>query len=124
MVAEDNKTRDDITRAYTSNLIRKLESSMTETAVQTFRPLCDEKGLPRVLVRPSSASEQTEGGLFIPNQAREQPQTGEVVAVAVPMDGVQPGARVMYGKYSGTEIELNGEKLLVLRLGDVLGVLE
>ena len=91
-------------------------------------PLAD-----RVLLKPLEGSEQTRGGLHIPDTAKEKPQQGEVLAVGpgkildngkvAPMD-VKIGDRVYYGKYSGTEVKLNGEELVVLRQDDVLGSVE
>ena len=89
-------------------------------------PLAD-----RVVVRSLEESEQTRGGLFIPDSAKEKPQQGEIVAVGpgrfdegkrVPMD-VKVGDKVLYGKYSGTEVTIDGEELLILRESDVLAVL-
>ena len=88
-------------------------------------PLAD-----RVVVRSLESSEQTRGGLHIPDTAKEKPQQGEVVAVGpgrfeegtrVPMD-LKVGDRVLYAKYSGTEVTLGGEPYLILREGDVLAV--
>jgi chaperonin GroES len=89
-------------------------------------PLAD-----RVVVRPLEEAEQMRGGLYIPDTAKEKPQQGEIVAVGpgryekdkrVPMD-VKVGDKVLYGKYSGTEVTLDGENLLILRESDVLAVL-
>ena len=89
-------------------------------------PLAD-----RVVVRSLEEAEQTRGGLFIPDSAKEKPQQGEIVAVGpgrfekdkrVPMD-VKVGDKVLYGKYSGTEVTIDGEELLILRESDVLAVL-
>ncbi len=89
-------------------------------------PLAD-----RVVVRSLDRNEQTRGGLFIPDSAKEKPQQGEIVAVGpgrfdegerVPMD-LKVGDRVLYGKYSGTEVTIDGEELLILRESDVLAVL-
>ena len=89
-------------------------------------PLAD-----RVVVRSLEEAEQTRGGLFIPDSAKEKPQQGEIVAVGpgrfddgtrVPMD-VKVGDKVLYGKYSGTEVLIDGEPLLILRESDVLAVL-
>ena len=89
-------------------------------------PLAD-----RVVVRSLEGNEQTLGGLFIPDTAKEKPQQGEIVAVGpgrfekdkrVPMD-VKIGDKVLYGKYSGTEVTVDGEQLLILRESDVLAVL-
>jgi chaperonin GroES len=89
-------------------------------------PLAD-----RVVVRSLEDAEQTRGGLFIPDTAKEKPQQGEIVAVGpgrfdegkrVPMD-VKVGDKVLYGKYSGTEVTIDGEQLLILRESDVLAVI-
>ena len=89
-------------------------------------PLAD-----RVVVRSLEDPEQTRGGLFIPNSAKEKPQQGEIVAVGpgrydegerVPMD-VKVGDKVLYGKYSGTEVTLDGEQLLILQESDIFAVL-
>ena len=89
-------------------------------------PLAD-----RVVVRSLEDPEQTRGGLFIPDSAKEKPQQGEIVAVGpgrydegerVPMD-VKVGDKVLYGKYSGTEVTIDGEQLLILRESDVFAVL-
>jgi chaperonin GroES len=91
------------------------------------KPLAD-----RVVVRALEESEQMRGGLYIPDTAKEKPQQGEIVAVGpgkfdengkrVPMD-VKAGDKVLYGKYSGTEVTVGGEQLLILRESDVLAVL-
>jgi len=94
----------------------------------TFRPLHD-----RILVRRLEAEEKTAGGIIIPDTAKEKPQEGEVIAVGpgardesgklVPLD-VKVGDRILFGKWSGTEIKLNGEDLLVMKESDVMGVIE
>jgi chaperonin GroES len=94
----------------------------------TFRPLHD-----RILVRRIEAEEKTAGGIIIPDTAKEKPQEGEVVAVGpgardesgklAPLD-VKAGDRVLFGKWSGTEIKLNGEDLLIMKESDVMGVIE
>jgi chaperonin GroES len=91
------------------------------------KPLAD-----RVVVRALEETEQMRGGLYIPDTAKEKPQQGEIVAVGpgkydengkrVPMD-VKAGDKVLYGKYSGTEVSVGGEQLLILRESDVLAVL-
>jgi chaperonin GroES len=91
------------------------------------KPLAD-----RVVVRALEETEQMRGGLYIPDTAKEKPQQGEVVAVGpgkfddsgnrVPMD-VKAGDKVLYGKYSGTEVTVEGEQLLILRESDVLAVI-
>ena len=93
-----------------------------------FRPLGD-----RVLVKRVEEEERTKGGIIIPDTAKEKPQEGEVVAVgpgARDEDGkhIQPevlaGDRILFGKWSGTEVKLNGEDLLIMKESDILGVLE
>jgi chaperonin GroES len=93
-----------------------------------FRPLHD-----RVVVRRIDEDERTKGGIIIPDTAKEKPQQGEVVAVGpgardekgevTPLD-VKPGDRVLFGKWSGTEVKLDGEELLIMKESDILGVLE
>ena len=91
------------------------------------RPLHD-----RILVRRMAEEEKTAGGLFIPDTAKEKPQRGEIIACGkgrITEDGkvlpleVKVGDRVLFGKYSGTELKLNGEELLMIREEDVLGVI-
>ncbi|MCA1974621.1 MAG: co-chaperone GroES [Caenispirillum sp.] len=94
----------------------------------TFRPLHD-----RVLVRRIEADEKTKGGIIIPDTAKEKPQQGEVVAVGPgaraedgtlqPLD-VKVGDRVLFGKWSGTEVKIDGEDLLIMKESDILGVIE
>ena len=98
----------------------------TKNAV-AVKPLAD-----RVVVRALEETEQMRGGLYIPDTAKEKPQQGEVIAVGpgkfddkgnrVPMD-VKVGDKVLYGKYSGTEVTLDGEQYLILRESDVLAVI-
>ena len=89
-------------------------------------PLAD-----RVVVKPLEEAEQMRGGLYIPDTAKEMPQQGNIVAVGpgrfekdarVPMD-VKVGDKVLYGKYSGTEVTIEGEQLLILRESDILAVI-
>ncbi len=89
-------------------------------------PLAD-----RVVVRALEEAETMRGGLYIPDTAKEKPQQGEIMAVGpgrfedgkrVPMD-VKAGDKVLYGKYSGTEVTVDGEQLLILRESDVLAVI-
>ena len=92
-----------------------------------FRPLHD-----RVLVRRIESDEKTAGGLIIPDTAKEKPQEGEIVAVGTgarkdngeiaPMD-VTAGDRILFGKWSGTEVKLNGEELLIMKESDIMGVM-
>ena len=94
----------------------------------TFRPLHD-----RILVRRIDSEEKTKGGIIIPDTAKEKPQEGEVFAVGSglrseagqvqPLD-VKAGDRILFGKWSGTEIKINGEDLLIMKESDVLGVIE
>jgi chaperonin GroES len=93
-----------------------------------FRPLHD-----RVLVRRVQEEEKTKGGIIIPDTAKEKPQEGEVVAVGtgargddgqvVAMD-VKAGDRILFGKWSGTEVSVEGEELLIMKESDILGVVE
>ncbi|WP_340109565.1 co-chaperone GroES [Pikeienuella sp. HZG-20] len=92
-----------------------------------FTPLHD-----RVLVRRIEGEEKTSGGLIIPDNAKEKPQEGEVVAVGegarkdsgdlIPM-AVKAGDRILFGKWSGTEVKIDGEELLIMKESDILGVM-
>jgi chaperonin GroES len=92
-----------------------------------FRPLHD-----RVLIRRVESEERTKGGILIPDTAKEKPQEGEVVAAGPgargddgklqPMD-VKAGDRVLFGKWSGTEVKLDGEELLIMKESDIMGVI-
>ena len=92
-----------------------------------FKPLHD-----RVLVRRVQSEEKTKGGLIIPDTAKEKPAEGEVVSVGsgaraengtiTPMD-VKAGDRVLFGKWSGTEVKVDGEDLLIMKESDILGIL-
>ena len=94
----------------------------------TFRPLHD-----RVLVRRVEADTKTAGGIIIPDTAKEKPQEGEVIAIGpgardesgklVPLD-VKVGDRILFGKWSGTEIRIDGEELLIMKESDVMGIVE
>ena len=91
-----------------------------------FRPLHD-----RVLVRRVEAEEKTTGGIIIPDTAKEKPQEGEVVSVGsgsraddgtvTPLD-VKAGDRILFGKWSGTEVKLEGEDLIIMKESDILGI--
>ena len=94
-----------------------------------FRPLHD-----RVLVRRVEAEEKTAGGIIIPDTAKEKPQEGEVVSVGsgtksekdgtvTPLD-VKAGDRILFGKWSGTEVRVDGEDLLIMKESDILGIVE
>src|SRR3954468_15750754 len=93
-----------------------------------FRPLHD-----RVVIRRLNAEERTSGGIIIPDTAKEKPMEGEVVAVGpgarneqgqiVALD-VKAGDRVLFGKWSGTEVKLDGEELLIMKESDIMGIIE
>ena len=97
---------------------------MTST---TFRPLHD-----RVVVRRVEAEAKTKGGIIIPDTAKEKPAEGEIVAVGtgtrddsgkiIPLD-VKAGDRILFGKWSGTEVKLNGEDLLIMKEADIMGII-
>jgi chaperonin GroES len=99
----------------------------TVMAKTQFRPLHD-----RVVVKRIDAEEKTKGGIIIPDSAKEKPQEGLVVAVGpggrdeagklIPID-IKTGDRVLFGKWSGTEIKLDGEELLIMKESDIMGVL-
>src|SRR5512145_2736944 len=98
------------------------------TSIMKIRPLQD-----RVIVKRVKEEEKTKGGIIIPDTAKEKPVEGEVVAVGngkVQEDGkvraldVKAGDRVLFGKYSGTEVKIDGEEHLILREDDILGVIE
>ncbi len=93
-----------------------------------FRPLHD-----RVVVRRLDEEAKTTGGIIIPDTAKEKPMQGEVIAIGpgarnekgdlVPLD-VKPGDRILFGKWSGTEVKIDGEELLIMKESDIMGVLE
>ena len=93
-----------------------------------FRPLHD-----RIVIRRIEGEDKTKGGIIIPGTAKEKPQEGEVVAVGpgvrdeagklVPVD-LRAGDRVLFGKWSGTEVKIDGEELLIMKESDVMGVIE
>ena len=91
-----------------------------------LKPLAD-----RVIIKPSASEEKTKGGLFVPDTAKEKPVIGEVVAVGpgkITEDGkkitpeVKVGDKVLYGKYSGTEVTVEGEEFLIMREADIFAV--
>src|ERR671928_1273093 len=100
---------------------------MMRSKSMNFRPLHD-----RVVVRRLNAEEKTKGGIIIPDTAKEKPQEGEVVAVGpggrdesgklIPID-IKQGDRVLFGKWSGTEVTIDGEELLIMKESDIMGVL-
>jgi chaperonin GroES len=93
-----------------------------------FKPLHD-----RVLVRRIEQEEKTKGGIIIPDTAKEKPQEGEIIAAGpgarnddgklVPLD-VKAGDRVLFGKWSGTEVKIDGEDLLIMKESDILGIID
>jgi len=93
-----------------------------------FKPLGD-----RVLVKPLEQKEVKKGGIIIPETAKEKPQEGEIIAVGpgkfddngkkVPMD-VKTGDKILYGKYSGTEVKIDDQEMLIMHQDDVLGIIE
>ena len=92
-----------------------------------FRPLHD-----RVVVKRLEGEEKTKGGIIIPDTAKEKPQEGEIVAVGsgardesgklVPLD-VKTGDRILFGKWSGTEVKIDGQELLIMKESDIMGVI-
>ncbi|MER8427098.1 co-chaperone GroES [Mesorhizobium sp. M1403] len=96
-------------------------------AKSNFRPLHD-----RVVVRRVESESKTAGGIIIPDTAKEKPQEGEIIAIGsgardevgklVPLD-VKAGDRILFGKWSGTEVKLNGEDLLIMKEADIMGVI-
>ncbi|ARM91068.1 chaperonin GroES 2 (plasmid) [Rhizobium sp. CIAT894] len=94
----------------------------------SFRPLHD-----RILVRRVESEEKTKGGIIIPDTAKEKPQEGVVIAVGsgardeagqIQALDVKAGDRILFGKWSGTEIKINGEDLLIMKESDVMGIIE
>ncbi|HEX8045300.1 MULTISPECIES: co-chaperone GroES [unclassified Rhizobium] len=96
-------------------------------ASTNFRPLHD-----RVVVRRVESEAKTKGGIIIPDTAKEKPQEGEIVAVGsgardesgkvIPLD-VKAGDRILFGKWSGTEVKLDGEDLLIMKEADIMGII-
>ena len=97
-------------------------------AKTSFRPLHD-----RVVVRRIDASAKTKGGIIIPDTVKEKPMQGEIIAVGpgardesgklVPLD-VKKGDKILFGKWSGTEVKIDGEELLIMKESDILGIIE
>lgn len=119
---KEKLNRDNLTdRRDNQEVARKEEKDMQ------IRPLGD-----RILVKPLEAEEKTKGGIILPDTAKEKPQEGKVVAVGkgriledgkvVPLE-VKVGDKILYGKYSGTEVKLNGEDHLIIREEDVLAII-
>jgi chaperonin GroES len=103
-------------------------NSNFEEKLMKFRPLHD-----RVVVKRIDAEERTTGGIIIPDTAKEKPSQGEIIAVGpggrdengklIPID-VRPGDRVLFGKWSGTEVKIDGVEYLIMKESDIMGVLE
>src|SRR5208282_3865342 len=117
----------------TAGLLRRFRLSLLthrrpETSPMKFRPLHD-----RVVIRRIEGDDKTKGGIIIPDTVKEKPQEGEVVAVGpgardesgklTPVE-LKPGERVLFGKWSGTEVKIDGEELLIMKETDVMGVIE
>src|SRR5262245_14161691 len=108
--------------------LRKICSTRVEVEAMKFRPLHD-----RVVVRRVEEETKTAGGIIIPDTAKEKPMQGEVLAVGpgardeagklVPLD-VKKGDRVLFGKWSGTEVKIDGQELLIMKESDILGIVE
>jgi chaperonin GroES len=108
--------------------IREIRFCNSEVEAMKFRPLHD-----RVVVRRIEEDMKTAGGIIIPDTAKEKPMQGEIIAVGpgardesgklVPLD-VKKGDRILFGKWSGTEVKIDGEELLIMKESDVLGVIE
>jgi chaperonin GroES len=106
--------------------LRARRADEEDMAKLKFRPLHD-----RVVVRRITADEKTKGGIIIPDTVKEKPQEGEVIAIGpggrdeagklIPID-VKTGERVLFGKWSGTEVKLDGEELLIMKESDIMGV--
>lgn len=103
-------------------------ATKSKSSVSTVRPLDD-----RVLVQPNASEEKTASGIFLPESAKEKPMMGKVLATGpgklnddgsrTPL-GVKKGDTVVYGKYAGTEIEVDGDDLIIIRESELLGVVE
>jgi chaperonin GroES len=114
--------------AKCSGIRDKSYSKLSRRDPMKFRPLHD-----RVVVRRLEAEEKTAGGIIIPDTAKEKPMEGEVVAVGpgardetgklVPLD-VKEKDRILFGKWSGTEVKLDGEELLIMKESDIMGIIE
>lgn len=103
-------------------------ATKTSTDIKNLKPIGD-----RVLVRPLPSEEVTKGGVILPDTAKEKPQEGEVIAVGtgrildngqkVPME-VKAGDKILYGKYSGTEIKIEGEEYLIVKENEILAIIK
>jgi chaperonin GroES len=113
--------------AYEDSLSATISSKDPKMTKTNFRPLHD-----RVVVRRIEAEAKTKGGIIIPDTAKEKPQEGEIVGVGtgvrddsgkvIPLD-VKAGDRILFGKWSGTEVKLDGEDLLIMKEADIMGVI-
>src|SRR5579862_6050482 len=111
-----------------NSCLRRLGCIDWKAGLMKFRPLHD-----RVVIRRLEGEDRTKGGILIPDTVKEKPQEGEVVAVGpggrdesgklTPLD-LKPGERVLFGKWSGTEVKIDGEDLLIMKEADVMGVIE
>jgi chaperonin GroES len=117
---------DNTPNRVSTNVLHVTEALGMAKGKVKIQPLAD-----RVVIRPLEESEQMKGGLYIPDTAKEKPMQGEIIAVGpgriekgdkVPME-LKVGDRVLYGKYSGTEVKLGDEELLIVKESDVLAVL-
>lgn len=106
---------------FSKNIIKN-QISLHYKTIRSMKPIND-----RVVVKPAPAEETTRGGIIIPDTAKEKPQRGEVIAVGPGKEGnlmtVQVGDTVLYGKYSGQELQYEGEDYLIMREDDILVVL-
>jgi chaperonin GroES len=120
--------RDPEDGSHLRTYLKAAQSANEETMAKSkFRPLHD-----RVVVRRIDADEKTKGGIIIPDTAKEKPQEGEVIAVGpggrdesgklIAID-LKAGDRVLFGKWSGTEVKLDGEELLIMKESDIMGVI-
>ena len=104
-------------------VIDKIANSKTQNTMSKIQPLAD-----RVLIKPAAAEEKTVGGIIIPDSAKEKPLRGEVIAIGEGTKDeamvLKAGDQVLYGKYAGTELELEGEKYLIMRQSDVLAKIQ
>ena len=117
------KEKGEARKASAEGARRKVKTkTIKNITIMTIKPLAD-----RVLIKPAPAEEKTVGGIIIPDSAKEKPLKGEIVAVGNGTKDeemvVKPGDTVLYGKYAGTELELDGEKYLIMRQSDVLAIL-
>jgi chaperonin GroES len=100
----------------------KFKIPLKKIIIMNIKPLAD-----RVLVKPAAAEEKTASGIIIPDSAKEKPLKGEVIAIGNGTKDeemvVKSGDTVLYGKYAGTELELEGEKYLIMRQSDILAII-